>query len=592
MQSSGSAGTAAMCVKEENANRATWFGVLLAAAALTLAMAAQAAAQDAIAEPTPAPEAAAAMASAEGAAPVAGHSTISTLPNPELPASGVPVADGAIQLSLEEAISTALERNLGLLVERYDRNQFRLRIDESLGIYDLLLGAQGFEGSETSPSTSRLAGQDIITTKQRNFNVSVDQLLPWGGVVTPSFNLFRQETNNRDVPLNPLYSSDLDFVYVQPLLRNLGRLATERGIRIARINNDISREVFEQQVAATLQLVENSYWDLAQGRKEVEVAEESLRLAQDLHRMNKVRVDVGTLAPLELVQSEVGIATREESIILAQFRRDNAEDALRQLLHFEEGELWNLPIVPTTPAMMPTPQIDLDAAIATAMKERPELRNQELQVDLRALDAAYFRNQLLPRLDVTARYGYNGIGGTIRNPTTGEIIEAGGASDAIRQVRDRDFDGWRLTLDFAYPLQNKSARAAKAIADVNLEQGKTQLEQLQETVRTEVRRAVRSVRTATQEIQSATASVRLAEQNVDAERKRYENGLSTSFQVLEIQEDLTAARSRLVASVAGYRRALAEYYRSTGRLLEAEGVELEDPLHVEHVDRFGWSVGK
>ncbi|HET9767458.1 MAG TPA: TolC family protein, partial [Thermoanaerobaculia bacterium] len=324
----------------------------------------------------------------------------------------------------------------------------------------------------------------------------------------------------------------------------------------------------------------------------VEVTEESLRLAQDLHRMNKVRVDVGTLAPLELVQSEVGIATREESIILAQFRRDNAEDALRQLLHFEEGELWNLPIVPTTPAQLPTPQIDLDAAIATAMKERPELRNQELQVDLRALDAAYFRNQMLPRLDLTARYGYNGIGGTIRNPTTGEIIESGGASDAIRQVRDRDFDGWRLTLDFAYPLQNRSARAAKAIADVNLEQGKTQLEQLQETVRTEVRRAVRSVRTATQEIQSATASVRLAEQNVDAERKRYENGLSTSFQVLQIQEDLTEARSRLVASVAGYRRALAEYYRSIGQLLDAEGVELEDPLHVENVDRFGWSVGQ
>jgi outer membrane protein TolC len=110
-------------------------------------------------------------------------------------------------------------------------------------------------------------------------------------------------------------------------------------------------------------------------------------------------------------------------------------------------------------------------------------------------------------------------------------------------------------------------------------------------VRTEVRRAVRGVRTASQEIESATASVRLAEQNVDAERKRYENGLSTSFQVLQIQEDLTAARSRQVAAIAGYRRALAEYYRATGRLLEAEGVELDDPLRVDHIDRFGWSIG-
>ncbi len=581
MRSSGLTGTRGMCVN--------------AAAAALLAlitMGAAAQAQDAQATPEQTTVSTATTTETTAVPTTPGDTVVSTQPDPNLPASGVPVADGAIQLSLDEALTTALQRNLGLLVERYDRNQFRLRIDESLGIYDLQLAAQLFEQEETSPATSRLAGESVLTTKQRNFNLSADQLLPWGGVVSPSFNLFRQESNNRDVALNPLYASDLDFVYTQPLLRNLGKLATERGIRIARLNSDISMEVFEQQVATTLQLVENAYWDLVQARKEVEVAEESLRLAQDLHRMNRVRVDVGTLAPLELVQSEVGIATRQESIILAQQIKENAEDTLRQLLHLEEGELWNLPIVPTTPPETPVPQIDLDAAIATALVERPELRNQELQLDLRELDVAYFRNQMLPRLDLTARYGYNGIGGTIRNPATGEIIQTGGASDAIKQVRERDFDGWRLQLDFAFPLQNRTARAQKAIADVNLDQGKTQLEQLQETVRTEVRRAVRGVRASAQEIESASASVRLAEQNVDAERKRYENGLSTSFQVLEIQEDLTAARSRQVAAVARYRRALAEYYRSIGRLLDAEGVELEDPLHVEHVDRFGWSVGK
>jgi outer membrane protein len=111
-------------------------------------------------------------------------------------------------------------------------------------------------------------------------------------------------------------------------------------------------------------------------------------------------------------------------------------------------------------------------------------------------------------------------------------------------------------------------------------------------VRTEVRRAVRGVTTAFQEIDSASESMRLAEKNLDAERKRYENGLSTSFQVLEIQADLTAARSRLVAAVAAYRRAIAEYYRSTGWLLEADGVELNDPLHVDHLDRFGFGIGE
>jgi outer membrane protein TolC len=528
---------------------------------------------------------------APGSPATAGR-VVSTAPNAELPPSSIPVADNAIHLSLDDALTTALQRNLGLLVERYDRNQFRLRIDEQLGIYDLNLDGQFFEDSETSPATSRLVGAGVVTTKQRNFNFGPSQLLPWGGVGSANFNLFRRESNSRDAVLNPLFASDLDFIYTQPLLRNRGRGATERGIRIAQINSKISRETFETQVAATLQLVENAYWNLVQARKEVEVAKESLGLAEDLHRMNKVRVDVGTLAPLELVQSEVGIATRQESIILAQQTQENAEDDLRQLLHLEDGQLWDLPIIPTTAPETAALQPDLAEAIGTAMKERAELRNQALQLDLRALDVAYYRNQMLPRLDLTARYGYNGIGGDVRNPETGEVIAAGGASDALRQLKDRDFDGWRIQLDFAYPLQNRTARARKAIADVNLEQGKTQLTQLEETVRTEVRRAVRGVRTAAQEIESASASTRLAEQNLDAERKRYENGLSTSFQVLQIQEDLTAARSRQVAAIAGYRRALAEYYRATGRLLDAEGVELEDPLDVEHLDRFGWAVGE
>ena len=229
MRSSGLTGTRGMCVN--------------AAAAALLAlitMGGVAQAQDAQATPAQTTVSTATTTETATAVPATpGDTVVSTQPDPNLPASGVPVADGAIQLSLDEALTTALERNLGLLVERYDRNQFRLRIDESLGIYDLQLAAQLFEQEETSPATSRLAGESVLTTRQRNFNISADQLLPWGGVVSPSFNLFRQESNNRDVALNPLYASDLDFVYTQPLLRNLGQLATERGIRIARLNSDI-----------------------------------------------------------------------------------------------------------------------------------------------------------------------------------------------------------------------------------------------------------------------------------------------------------------------------------------------------------------
>lgn len=564
---------------------ATIFGSLAGAHAV--------AAQEPQASPTPAIEEAAAP-TAETPPSAAGDRVVSTAPDPQLHPSSLPVAEGAIQLSLDDAVTVALQRNLNLLVQRFGREQFRLGIAEQLGIYDVGLNVNAFSTSETSPSRSLTSGVLTVSDKQRNGNVSVAQLTPWGGVGTMTFNLFRGESTSKDVPVNPIYSGNVNLSVTQPLLRNFGLRWTERNIRIARINHDANREDFELQVTSTLQQVENAYWNLVQARKEVEVAKESLRLAEDLHRMNKVRVDVGTLAPLELVQSEVGIATRQETIILAQATEQAAEDELRRLLHLEEGELWTLPIVPTTAAESPPIEIDLAQAISTALKERPDLRGQQLVLDRRALDVALARNQLRPALDLTARYGYSG-GNTIViiDPATGlpTGVRAGGVSDVVDQLRDRNLPSWRLELNLAFPLQNRSARAAKAIADVNLERGETEMEQLQEAVRTEVRQAVRSVRTALQTIESAGASVRLAEQNLDAERKRYENGLSTSFQVLQIQEDLTAARSRQVTAVASYRRALAEYHRATGRLLEAEGVELEDPLRVDHLSRFGWGIG-
>jgi outer membrane protein len=488
-------------------------------------------------------------------------------------------------------LTTALQRNLGLLVERYERAQFRLRIDENLGIYDLSLVSQAFTSENTSPSTGELTGADILVTEQQNLFINPDQLTPWGGIAGFELNVFRNEDNSEFSNPNPRYQSDADLTLTQPLLRNFGRLATERGIRIAQLNSGISREVFEQEVASTLQQVENTYWNLVEARQQVEVARESLSLARELHQMNRVRVDVGTLAPLELVQSEVGIATREEQIILAVASVENAEDQLRRLLHLEQGELWERPIEPTTPPETERTAVDLASAIATARSERPELRNQQLRVDLLDLESRFARNQALPRLDLEARYGYNGIGGDVRDER-GVVVAPGGLSDAFEQVTRRDFDGWRVQLTFAYPLQNRTARARKAIADLDLEQGRNELSDLEELIQVEVRSAVRGVRTAAQQIASTRASRGLAEQNLEAERKRYENGLSTSFQVLEIQEDLTAARSREVSAVAGYRRALAEYWRATGRLLEEEGVEFTDPLHVEDEDlrRFGWGI--
>jgi outer membrane protein len=484
-----------------------------------------------------------------------------------------------IRLPLEQAIELALRRNLGLVVERYGRAQARQSIFQNQGIYDLLGSLEvGYSDSQRA-TASRL---DASNSKANNIDLSLSQLLPSGATVAAGWANSRAETDSIFADLNPSYRSTPAFSIRQPLLRDFGRLATERNLMIARTNDAISREQFETQVAAVIQQTENAYWDLVEAREQLKVAEESLALTRELHDQNRIRVEVGTLAPLELVQSEAGIATREEGIIRARSLVGDAEDSLRRLLALEQGDLWEKSITPETSAEQVPLTLELAPSIATALRERPELASQRLLIANRGLDAQYYGAQRKPRLDVSARYGYDGVGGTlIVDPQTGQPLAnpiRGGFGDAFDQVTGLDFPSWSLGVSLAIPIQNRAARAQSTIADLELEKAKATLKDLEQTVVTEVRRAARAVDTAREVIASARVSSRLAEKNLDAERKRYENGMSTSFQILEIQEDLTSARSREVTAVTGYRRALAEFHRAIGRLLEENGVSLDDEV--------------
>jgi outer membrane protein TolC len=520
-------------------------------------------------------------AAAEGAPPAAGAvapataaATLSTAPAPITEAPLAPGADERLELALDDAVAMALRHNLGLAVERFDRAIALFGIQGAEGIYDLLASADGTMFDSESFDINAVAGAaGVVSAEGQRFNLGVSQLVPSGGTLSLGLETARDEfaVGNEVFPTS--YEADLGFSVSQPLLRNFGRLATERGIMLARNASDISSQEFERIVELTILDVETAYWNLVEARAQVGVAEESLSLARELHEQNRKRVDVGTLAPLELVQSEAGIATREEGILRAQQLAGDAADDLRRLVNAADAA-WDAEIVPVTPAGDARPAVDVGEAIRLALAERPEVRQQRELIENLEVDAAFFRNQRRPRLDVNAGYGTSGTSQQVRN---GRPVE-GNLGDAVSQIFDRDLVGWNLGFVFSYPIQNRTARANSTIADLDLEQGRAELRDLEQAILTEVRQAARAVETAAKQIDSSRVSVRLAERNLDAERKRYENGLSTSFQILEIQEDLSEARSREVTAVTTYRRALANYRRATGQLLEENGVELADDV--------------
>jgi len=515
---------------------------------------------------------------AAAAAPAApGQTAVSTTVGTLGPAAAPVVADGQLRLSLDDAIEIALRQNLDLALQRYDRTINALVVPANQGLFDLRVSGSVFRSENNQPNTTELEGAAVVSTERSGFTLGLDQLTAWGGTASLQIDGTRFATNSTNAFINPQYFASDVLTFSQPLLRNFGELATKRPILQARLGSEISRETFEQEAARVIQTVENAYWTLVEAQDQLGVAEESLGLANQLHERNRVQVDVGTLAPIELVGSEATVATRQEEIIRARAAVGDATDLLLQLLNLDRDAYWDLQVVPTTEPETERIAVDLEEAIATALAERPELAVQRLSVEGRQLDARFFRRDKLATVDLVLSYGAQGLAGRgfVPDPETLELIRVDtDLTDAFDDAFGFDFDQWSAQLVVAYPLQNRAARAQSTIADLDVGIARTALEQLRLAVITEVRAAARGVETAAQQIESARVSRRLQERNLEAEQRRYENGMSTGFQVTEIQEDLTQARAREVSAVTGYRNALAEFYRATGQLLEVTGVVL------------------
>lgn len=481
-------------------------------------------------------------------------------PSPPTEAPAFEIKNNAVQLSVDQAVEIALQRNLDIVISRYIRVENRLAIVQALGFYDLNATIDAIANNINQPSvTSFQASQ----SQEQDLNFGFAQHTPQGGNVTVGW---RNSRSSNNIPLSTLssyYSSGLTFSFDQPLLRNYGRYTTERSLLIAQNNSNISRQNFRLEVTTITQQVVNAYWALVNAREQLGVAQESLQLAKDLHSRNQVEVQVGTKAPLELTNSEAAIATREEGIIQATSAVGDAEDVLRRLLNLAPGTIWETPIVPTSdPKTDEKVTVNLKEALAAAIAQRPELRTQELQLAQAKRDADYFRGQLKPQLDLSLSYGYSGLGSVFNG--------------AFNQITGLNFRGWTAELNFAVPIQNRAARGASATANLEVDRFQALYDQERTVIEGEVRTAARAVDTAIKSIDANVKAREFQEKNLDAEKKRYENGMSTSFQITQIQDQLTQARSAEVQATVNYRTALAEYYRSVGALLDQEGVAIDD----------------
>ena len=484
--------------------------------------------------------------------------------------TATPAPPGAsADLTLDDATTRALERNLELAVERLNPQTFDFNIARIHAAYRPTFSTTYGQRSRVQPPTSTLNGGSIVDNDFTTYNAGINQLLPWMGASTSfQFNNQRQVSSNLFANYNPLFNNSFNFSYTQPLLRGLFIDNNRQQLRVTAISRDISEIQLRGTIATTLAAVRNAYWELLYGIEAVEVARGSLALAEKLVEDNRARVEIGTMAPLDIVQAEAEAATRRQALAQAEATWRTAELALKRLIvNGTEDPLWRSSINPTDrPAFAPEP-LNVEGAVRTALAHRSDLEQARRQIDSNDVTLRLMRNQMLPALDFTAQYGAEGLGGTQYqrqgSGVTSVIIGTlpGGYGDAWRTLTGRNYPNWNFQVNLSYPIGSSAAEASYARARVQLNQSTAQMRALELQVATEVTNAALQVENGLRRYEAASAARQLAQTRLEAEQSRFDVGLSTNFFVVQAQRDLATSQNSELRALLDYRRALVDFQR-------------------------------
>ena len=491
-----------------------------------------------------------------------------------------PGSGPTVDLTLEDALARALERNLDLVVQRLNPQVFDLSLAQQLSFYRPSVNTSLGNTSRTNPSSTQLDGGESVISKTATFNGGISQPVQWGGGnFQANFNNNRSASNNFFSSFNPSYRSTFQATYTQPLLRGFKIDNTRQQIQVTRINRDIADIDLRQSITNTVSSVSNAYWDLLYATQTLAVQQQALDLAEDLVRDNQARVEIGTLAPIDIVQAQSEAASRRQALAQAEQALATAELVLKQLIvNGTDDEYWTATLNPVDLPTIEAQPVDLEVAIRSALDQRTDLARSRRQLDINDVNLAAMRNNTLPAVDLVGTYQLQGQGGTRfeRSGLGGRVTTEipGGITDAFDQLFDAEFPVWTVQVQVSYPLGQSAADAALARARLQTQQVQAQLRQLQLQVATEVTNAVVQIQAIDRRIEAAIAARELTEQQLDAEQSRFEAGLTTNFFVVQAQRDLATAQDTELRAILDQQKALVELDRVQRTSLSNAGIQI------------------
>ncbi|HSR06447.1 MAG TPA: TolC family protein [Bryobacteraceae bacterium] len=541
------------------------------------------------------------------------------------------IHNGKLELSLADALSLALENNLDIGVQRYLHPVAETDVLRTLsgqaarGIAGALLpsglsqgalgvGVNQFQGAggvgsaggisggggavqvpqagSFDPSVSfnsswdrtvaplntvQVAGVPHVTTLSTAFSGSYTQMLPDGTSFLFSLNGIRQASTQQFLLYNPAVISRFAFGFNQPLLNGFGLLPNKRFMIVARNDLKTSDELFRLQVTTTVVQVEDAYWNLAASGEAVTAAQRGLEAARVLLQDTERMVTIGNAAVLDVTSARSAVAAAERDLIVARTNGQLQAAQLKSILSKKiDAELDAAEIVTTD--QLPEPSDadmpDLPAALETSVRARPDLHVSEQGLQNQNVTVSFTRNGLLPAVNTFGLYASSGLAGN-------GALENAGVGTSLNQDLVAAYPEFASGLSMTVPLRNRSAQADNLRARLEERQLQVSLQQLRQQIGLEVRQAVIGLVQGKAQVEAAHEAVALADQTADAERKKLLAGISTPYTVVLRERDAVVARQADIGAVAAYARALVEMDRSTGTILERNGINTEDALSGE-----------
>ena len=465
------------------------------------------------------------------------------------------------ELSLQDCIELTLRHNIDLKIDRYNPEIQLYTLQGAYGAYDPTLSLSGQHDHRESGAVFQnnqvIPGQKVDANA---FNSSIIGKLPWGTAYTISGRVADTYGTQAGFPFENS-SGPVSITGTQPLLKNFLIDENILTIRVAKNRLKYSEQTLRQQIMSKITLLEQAYYDLIYNRENVLVQEKAVELAERLVAENRKKLEVGTLAPLDLQSAEAQAASSRAAVIAARSQLGTQERVVKQMISDEYSGWAFVELVPTGTLTAQPPIVSLQDSWSKGLSQRPELIQAKLDIEQTGIQLKYDRNQLLPELDVFGTYGYSGTGKEY--------------SDYFYSIQQQQGPFYTYGGSITIPLTRTTTRNTYKSDKAKLQQNVLSLKNLEQNIMISIDNDIGTIRANFDQVHATRTAREYQESALDAEQKKLESGKSTTYTVLQVQRDLTSARGAEIQALDTYNKSLSQLSLDEGSTLDRLGIHFE-----------------